>query len=170
MLVPGFSATPTFDSILKADATMSPEDDPNLPASLTTSSQAAPTLPANRTSHDRRFARGLIGLLLVVAMIEAIAHVRMMVMSQRLWNELQKGERERSDVTRAEINAVMKRPPDESFTVKKPVGEENYDAYRFWGLIKQRELYVHYGVQGIRSPQEAIEILTTLPDEVRNKR
>lgn len=110
--------------------------------------------------------RGVIGVMLAVLVIEAIAHLRMTITNQRLWSELQKGEREGIDITRERIDAVVGRQPDESFTVTKSVGEEKYDSYRFWGLLKRRELHVHYGVQGIRSPQEAIEILVDLPDGV----
>ena len=123
-----------------------------------------PARPANR---ERRKVHGVIAVLLVVMVVEAVAHVRMTILNQQLWSELQLGERERIDVTRERIDAVAKRPPDETFTVTKPVGQEKYDVYRFWGLLKRRELYVHYGVEGIRSPQEAIEILTELPEGVR---
>ena len=114
----------------------------------------------------RLLVRVVIGALLAVAVTEGVAVLRMTIMSQRLWSELQKGEREGIDITRERIDAVVGRSPDRTFTVVKSVGEEKYDAYRFWGLLKRRELYVHYGVQGIRSPQEAIEVLVDLPDGV----
>lgn len=130
-------------------------------------SQSAVTkTPSKERSRERLIVRGLIGILFAVMVIEGIAQLRMTTMNQRLWSELQKGEREGVDITRDNIDAVMRRPPDESFTIMKSSGEEKYDVYRFWGLLKRRELYVHYGVQGIRSPQEAIEILVELPEGV----
>ena len=131
-----------------------------------TGTSVSPATPpgSKPAKKDRRFVRGLIGTLLVVLAIEAIAHARMASMHQRLWGELQRGERENLGITRQHIDAVAGRPPDEELAA--PVGKERYDVYHFWGLLKQRELCVHYGVSGINAEPEVIDVLFLLPEDV----
>jgi hypothetical protein len=108
----------------------------------------------------------LIGALLIVLVIEAVAYGRITSAHRQLLSELQAGERQSHLVTRERIDAVVGRQPDETIVVKAPVGEERYDVYHFGGLLKRRKLYVHYGVQGVKDEPEVVDVLMTPPDEV----
>lgn len=134
---------------------------------LSVETPAPPPGPGQTRSarKERRFVRGLIGLLLVVLTIEAVAHFRMTILQQRLWTELQRGERENQGITRQHIDAVAGRPPDEELAAS--FRQERYDVYHFWGLLKQRELCVHYGVSGINAEPEVMDILLTLPEDAQ---
>lgn len=128
------------------------------------------TPPASKpASKDRLFVRSLIGALLIVLSIEAVAYIRSTSTHRQLLNELQKGERESRGTTRERIDAIVGRPPDENHVVKAAVGEGRYDVYYFGGLLKRRELCVHYGVSGIKAEPEVIDVLTVVPEDARTK-
>lgn len=120
-----------------------------------------------KISVERIAVRCLIGGLLLVLAIEGASWLRVMTARMRLSSELQKAEISDYRITRARVDQLMGgRPPDESRVVKVPVGEERYDLYYFLGLLKRRELCVHYGVPGLESEPEVIEVTTIVPDEV----
>jgi hypothetical protein len=53
--------------------------------------------------------------------------------------------------------------------VKVPVGEERFDVYYFDGLLKRRELWVHYGIEGLNSAREVVETSIITPEEVLSR-
>lgn len=139
----------------------------NIESSSPPETSVSPAAPAAKpVRKDRLLVRGAIGVLLVVLAVEAVAYGRMMVTHWRLSSELQKAERENYIITRERVDAIFGRPPDEQHMVKAAVGEERYDVYYVWGLLKRRELCVHYGVQGLKAEPEVLEVTTIIPDEV----
>lgn len=127
-----------------------------------------PKTPAvKKPAHkDRLLVRGLIGVLLVILVIELAAYGRVMLVHWQLTSELRKAEMQHHIITRDRVDSIFKRLPDEKHMVKAPVGEERYDIYYFSGLLKRRELCVHYGIQGMLEEPEVIEVTTIIPDEV----
>jgi hypothetical protein len=121
---------------------------------------------ATRSPRARLISRSVIGLLLIVLAVEAIAYGRVTSAHRQLLSELQAGERQSHLVTKERIDAVVGREPDATIRVKAPVGEERFDVYNFGGLLKQRKLFVHYGVQGIKDEPEVIDVLMTAPGDV----
>ncbi len=126
-----------------------------------------PITPPQRANLERRLVRGLICFLSVVLAIEGFAYMRVMYAHWRLSSELRKAELEDHRITKDIVKSILgNRPPDESKMLKASVGEEQYDIYYFQGLLKRRELCVHYGVQGLVAEPEVIEITTIIPDEL----
>ena len=129
----------------------------------------APATPApvKKMSLERIAVRSLIGALLVLLAIEGVSWLRVMAARMTLVTELQKAEQSDHRITRERVDQLLGgRQPLESKTVKVTVGEERYDIYYYPGLLKRRELCVHYGVPGLKSEPEVIEVTTILPDEV----
>jgi hypothetical protein len=122
--------------------------------------------PVPLPAAPRRKERAVIKVLLVVLAIEGVAYGRMMLTHLQMSREIQKAEQEHHIITRDRVNQIFGREPDDTHTVKAPVGEERYDVYHFWGLLQQRYLYVHYGVQGLKAEPEVLEVTTIIPDEV----
>ncbi|MBL8851320.1 MAG: hypothetical protein JNG89_16680 [Planctomycetaceae bacterium] len=112
-------------------------------------------------------SRGVIILLLIVLAVEAIAYGRVTSAYHQVWTELQAGERQNQVVTGERIAELLGREPDESIRVNAAVGEERYDVYRFGGLLKRRELYVHFGVQGRQDEPEVVDVLMSAPFDDR---
>jgi hypothetical protein len=112
---------------------------------------------ATRSPRARLISRSVIGLLLIVLAVEAIAYGRVTSAHRQLLSELQAGERQSHLVTKERIDAVVGREPDATIRVKAPVGEERFDVYK---------LFVHYGVQGIKDEPEVIDVLMTAPGDV----
>jgi hypothetical protein len=117
--------------------------------------------------NKRIIVRVVIGLLLTVMVIEGISYGRVFAIHRQLSSLLQKAETENYQINRKKIDEILNnQQPSLSKTVKVPVGDERYDVYQFWGLLKQRQLCVHYGVAGRQSEPEVIEITSIIPDEV----
>lgn len=124
---------------------------------------------SSRNPVERVIVQGGIGLLLIIVAIEGWSWGQMKMAHSRLTAELKKAEDGEHKVTRKVVDEILKRQPDESKTVKATVGEERYDVYYFKGLIKQREIYVHYGIEGTqlaKSEPEVIEVRTDIPEEI----
>ena len=116
---------------------------------------------------ERLIVRLLIGGLFVVMAIELFAYSRLLFVHYQLSGQLQKAEQENHRITQEVIDKIFsQRKPDETKNVKVAVGTERYDIYYFWGLLKERPLCVHYGVEGLHSQPEVIEVTTIIPDEV----
>lgn len=118
-----------------------------------------------------RVGRIVIAILLLVLAIEGFAAGRVYLAKSRLTGELARAEAENHIVTREEVKALLGgREPDVSRRIKVAVGEELYDLYYFRGLLKQRVLCVHYGVEGTQdvdeSQREMMEVLTVVPEAV----
>jgi len=139
------------------------ESKPSAPPDPAAPSSSLSTVKRSRS--ERMVVRSLIGVLLIVLLVEAIAYGRLTTAHRRLLSELQAGERQSHLVTKERIDAVVGRPPDATIRVKAPVGEERYDVYTYGGLLKRRQLFVHYGVQGIKDEPEVIDVLMTAPEE-----
>jgi hypothetical protein len=131
------------------------------------SSDAAAGGAAGGKKPKSMIVKVIIGLLLVLMLIELVAHLRLLNAHRQLMAEVQRSENENQLVTRAVVDRILgNRTPDESKSVKAAAGDERYDIYYFWGLLKQRPLCVHYGVAGLKSEPELVEVITHIPDEV----
>jgi hypothetical protein len=140
---------------------MSTPETPETPATT------APQAKSKPVSIERTVVRGVIGILLLLVAIEGFSYLRVMNTHRRLSAELQKADEEHHIITREIVNEIFnQRQPDASKTVKAPVGEERYDIYYFSSLLKRRELYIHYGIPGLKNEPEVIEITTIIPDEL----
>ncbi|MEZ6033623.1 MAG: hypothetical protein R3C17_11055 [Planctomycetaceae bacterium] len=134
------------------------------------SNQPAPSTgtPSTPAKPKLTFGRIIIGILFVVMLIELVAHFRLTVVNNKLSAELAKAEQEKDyQLTKSTVDQIFgNRQPDESKSVKVAVGEERYDIYYFWGLLKQRTLCLQYGVAGKNSEPEVIMVHPNIPDEV----
>jgi hypothetical protein len=136
---------------------------------------AADSAPAKsdapkRSSIERILVRGLIGVLVVVLAIESSSYARLLIANARISSELKKSEASDHRVTEATVNSLLwGRKPDETHMVKVPVGEERFDVYYFDGLLKRRELWVHYGIEGLNSAREVVETSIITPEEVLSR-
>jgi len=124
-----------------------------------------------RKSRTSRVGRIIIGVLLLVLAVEAVAAVRVYLAKSKLSAELAKAEAGEYEVTRADVKQLLGgREPDMSKAVKVAVGDELYDVYYFNGILKRRVLCVHYGIQGEldadKSQREMMEVLTVVPETV----
>lgn len=130
------------------------------------SSSAKPDAP-KRSSVERLVVRCLIGVLVVVLGVEMSSYARLWLTQARILAELQKSESSDYHVTQETIDKLLwGRKPDRTHTVKAAVGEERYDVYYFDGLLKRRELWVQYGIEGLNSAREVVGISTITPEEV----
>lgn len=141
------------------------------------SAEAAPTSrPKPKTSPVGRI---VIGVLLLVVAVEAIAHFRVTWTKSRLTDELAKSEQSDYRANRETVNQILgDREPDLTKLVQAHVGNELYDVYYFNGLvstismgvIKPRVLCLHFGIQGEKdadnSKREFMEVLTVVPEAV----
>lgn len=126
---------------------------------------------AGSKSKTSRTGRIVIGILMVVVAVEGIAHFRVTRAKSALSDELAKAATEDHRVNRATVQQLLgDREPDLTRLVQAHVGKELYDVYYYNGLLKQRVLCVHYGVQGEKdaddSQREMMEVLTVVPEAV----
>jgi hypothetical protein len=115
--------------------------------------------------------RIIIGILLVVLAIEAVPYVRMTLAHSKLSAELKKAEAEDHKITAEAVKkALGGRDPDFTRTKRVAIGDELYDVYYFNGMLKRRELCVHYGVKGENdqdgTQREMMEVTTIIPEEI----
>lgn len=137
-------------------------------------SETQPVAPSagkpKRSVIERVIVQGGICVLLVVVAIEGLSYFQMKSMHTKLTAELSKAETSDYKVTKEVVDRILQRTPDESKTRKAiGTGEERYDIYYFKGLLKQREICVHYGVQGtegVKTEPEVVEVTTIIPDEI----
>ncbi len=133
-------------------------------------SQSAPvaTPPAKpRSKVERMVVQGGIAILLCVLAIEGWAYLQMYRAHSLLLAELKKAETTDHHVTPDVVKSILgSREPGLSKSVKLATGEERYDVYHFAGLLKTRELCVHYGIPGVKSDPEMVEVTTLIPDEI----
>ena len=134
------------------------------------SNQSTPSAASTSTPAKPKLSLGriIIGILLVVMLIELVAHFRLTLVNNKLSGELAKAEQEKDyQLTKSVVDQIFgNRQPDESKSAKVSVGEERYDIYYFWGLLKQRTLCLQYGVAGKNSEPEVIMVHPNIPDEV----
>lgn len=133
---------------------------------------AADSAPAKaeapkRSPVERVLVRGLIAVLLVVLAIESSSYARLWITRARLSSELKRSEASDHRVTQATVDGLFwGRKPDETHTVKAMVGDERFDGYYFDGLLKRRELWIHYGIEGKNAAREVVGMATITPEEV----
>lgn len=115
-----------------------------------------------RSPIERAFVWGLIGVLLVVAGIEARAYFAFQSGYRRILDELGKVEKQNDyRVTRAMVAQLLGgKEPASSETIRVAVGQERLDNYVWKGLLRNRTLYVHYGIQGTKEEPEVMEVST----------
>lgn len=139
----------------------------------TATTQAATTQPAKkkRSRIERIIVQGGIAVMLALVAVEGWAYLRMNLAHGQLMSELRRAESDDHRITKEMVGKILGgRQPDESVPIKVAVGEERYDLYYFSGLLKTRELCVHYGVQGkFQGEPEVIEVTSVIPDEVLAK-
>lgn len=138
------------------------------PAGTPAPAADAPARP-KRSTVERIIVQGGIALLLVIVAIEGAAYLRHHLAHARLMAEIEKAEDTDHRITADVVRQIVgDRAPDMSKDVKAPVGEERYDVYYYDGLLKRRELCIHYGVAGggEGSQAEVVEVTTIIPDEV----
>ncbi len=130
------------------------------------------TLPSKKAAAKRSpvelwLVRGGIGILVLLVVIEGWATLRMKSVHSQLLAELRQAETTDHQVTGPAVEKIFQgRQPDFTKKVRVAAGEERYDIYYYKGLLKTRELCVHYGVAGIKEEPEVVEVTTILPDEV----
>jgi len=110
--------------------------------------------------------------MLAVVAIEGWAYLRMNLAHGQLMAEIRRAESDDHKITKDIVNKILGgRAPDDSVAIKVAVGEERYDLYYFSGLLKTRELCIHYGVQGkFQGDPEVVEVTSVIPDEVLAKK
>lgn len=141
------------------------------PTTNTTASDSPAEATPQRKPKTSPVGRILIGILLLILAVEAVSHFRMTSAKTTLNNELAKSEAEEYQVTRADVKRLLGgREPDLSKHVRAPVGDELYDVYYYFGILKRRVLCVHYGIQGEtdadESKREMMEVLTVVPEVI----
>jgi hypothetical protein len=128
--------------------------------------EVTPVKPA-RSKLERLLVQGGIAILLVLLVVEGWCYFQMNRVHSRLLTELKKAESTDHKVTPEVVDTILGgRKPDLSKTVKLAAGEERYDVYYFAGLLKTRELCLHFGVPGMKANPEVIEVMTIIPDEI----
>lgn len=115
--------------------------------------------------------RILIGVLLVVLAFEAVPYARMSLVHAKLSAELKKADASDLKVTPEAVKQLLGgREPDFTKMKRVAVGDELYQVYYFNGMLKRRELCVHFSVQGENDPdgkeREMMEVTTILPEEI----
>ncbi|MBX3437941.1 MAG: hypothetical protein KF861_10655 [Planctomycetaceae bacterium] len=131
------------------------------------SPDAAPAVKS-RSKIERAFVWGLITLGFVIVAVEGTSYFAFKRAHDAVQSELDQAEAAGNQITRARVTELLNnREPDESKEVQV-IGSatERYDIYVFQGLIKQRELFIHYGVAGVTDEPEVIEVLAIRPDEI----
>lgn len=128
----------------------------------------APTTKPKRSTVERVIVQGGILIMLVIVSIEAWSYVRLTLAHRGLISELERAESTDHRISKEAVTKILGgKQPDDSFNVKAAVGEERYDLYYFSGLLKQRELCVHYSVQGKTGGEpEVVEVMSVVPDEI----
>lgn len=120
-----------------------------------------------RSQLERVIVQGGIAILLLILAIEAWAYGHMYRAHSLLLAELRKAETSDHHVTPETVSSILgNRQPSQSKSVRLATGEERYDVYHFAGLLKTRELCVHYGVPGVKGNPEVVEVTTIIPDEI----
>jgi hypothetical protein len=139
---------------------------------MSTSQPEAVSPPAKpkRSPVERVIVQGGIVAGLILLGIEGWPYMQMKLAHAKLTAEMSKAELDiNSKFTKDTVDQLLGRKPDDTKTRKAPNGEERYDIYYFNGLLKTRELCVHYGVQGMledKSAPEVMEVTTHIPDEL----
>jgi hypothetical protein len=142
----------------------------NEPESAPAPAASQPAKPT-RSKTERIIVQGGIAVLLVIVAIEGTSYLRQSYAHSRLMAEFEKAEATDHHITNAVVRQIVgDREPDISKVVPATVGEERYDVYFYDGLLKRRELCVHYGIQGFDSgpgsEPEVVEVTTHVPEEV----
>lgn len=115
--------------------------------------------------------RIVIGILLVVLAFEGIAHLRAASAEKQLKAELDKSEATEYTVTSAKVREILGgREPDETKLKNAAIGDELYEIYYFKGLLKNRVVCVHYGVEGqagtVGAERELLNVLNVIPEAI----
>lgn len=117
---------------------------------------AAPATPT-RSSTERAIVWGVIGIGLVVIAIEGWAHTTHGAAYSHLSGLVNQNKDVDKSVTKADVDKVMgSRTPETQKLgpMQTGIGASRVDIYSFPGLIRERKVYVYYGIQG-RQGQEA---------------
>ncbi len=131
-----------------------------------TTSQPAPAKP-KRSRVERVLVQGGIGVLLILVVIEGISYSRMLLAHTQLLAELKKAETQDYRLTGDKVRKILGgRTPDWDKVKRAHGTEERYEVYYFSGLLKQRELCVHYSAAGKKNDPEVMEVTTVIPEEL----
>lgn len=128
---------------------------------------AAPAKP-QRSKVERAIVWGVIGVLGIVMLLEGMSYLSFKRAHSALMSELQKAESSDYRITAAKVKEIVgDRQPDISKDVAAVVGKEHYDVYTYKGVLKNRDLCVHYGIADASGEEpEVIEVTSIIPDEL----
>ncbi|MDB5388964.1 MAG: hypothetical protein JWM11_4610, partial [Planctomycetaceae bacterium] len=135
-----------------------------------TATETPPAKPA-RSPVERTIVWGVIGLGLLVVGLEAKAHFDHSAVLNALKAKLDQFENGEADggVTKDDVVAIMgSRVPVTSEKVPPgatSMGADWLDIYEFKGLVRTRQLYVYYGIQGKQNQPVEVMIVQTGPAE-----
>ena len=133
---------------------------------MTEKTATAPTKPA-RSPVERAIVWGVIGIGLAVILMEGksyMAHASALSTLQTKLKEFNDSETD-GGMTKKDVDAVIGgREPDETTKLgagTTAMGADRLDIYNFQGLLRNRQLYVYYGIAGkIDQGAEVMEVST----------
>lgn len=120
-----------------------------------------------RSPVERAVVWGVIGIGLFVILMEGQSYYAHASVLKSLRAKLQEvGEAEGdAGMTQADVDAILKgKKPDESTPLTvgtTAMGAARLDIYNYKGLVRTRQLYVYYGIEGKQAqPPEVMEVST----------
>jgi hypothetical protein len=131
----------------------------------TTSSTPAPVKPA-RSPIERAIVWGVIAIGLLVVIFEAQAHFAHGAALQKLQSQITENETKDAFMIKKDVDKVVgsKTPESQKLQpLETPFSASRVDIYIYPGLLRQRKMFVYYGIAGRIKDQEA-EVLAVLAD------
>lgn len=107
---------------------------------------------------------GGIAVLLVILGIESVAYLSFSSAIGKLLGELDKAEEQTEyDLTKSVVTkAVGGKEPTRSEPIWEGAGEGRLDVYVWKGVLKDRTLYVRYGVSGMQGEPQVMSVSPNL--------
>lgn len=117
----------------------------------------APVKPA-RSPVERAFVWGVIIVGLIVIGIEAKSHLAHAAALSKLQGQVKENSEKDTGITKKDVDLIVgsKVPEVEKLNpLATSIGASRVDIYTYPGLLRQRKLYVYYGIAGKKVEQEA---------------
>jgi len=133
----------------------------------TTPAPAAATATAKppRSPVERAIVWGVIGVGILVIAVEAQAHLSHSAALSKLQEQISANSEKDAGVTKKDVDKVVggKIPEQQKLgALDTSMSADHVDIYSYPGLLRQRKIYVYYGIAGKHKSQEA-EVLDVLP-------
>lgn len=134
-------------------------------------SQSTPPAPAKpaRSPVERAFVWGIIGIGLVVIAIESQAHLSHAAVLGKLQTLLRENSEKNVGITKTDVDKIVgtKTPEQQKLDpFATAVGADRVDIYKYPGLLRERQLFVYYGIAGKSAEQQPeVLIVAAIPAE-----